>query len=264
MGTPAADAYRQLSFVLGAEVALALEGLAAEGQVAEASADARHRTLVLAAALGQWSRGWLSRQQALHAVQWGNYAAALPLIRAAADYLAAEVALLRSGAREWQEWLEGGGIGQAPAEHAAEFRLHAFRSAESLAALPELGAVYRAATDLALPHFGATLLLAGNDSTPERVLMTFGDRDFHLGLAELTMGFLVTLGALQCDVLREFGGVFNVADAGELERVSTRGREAAGRRERCRVEQIERDGEVRYLVSNWRRQAGGAPKRVLL
>ncbi|MCC7364036.1 MAG: hypothetical protein IT303_06660 [Dehalococcoidia bacterium] len=264
MGAPGADAYRQAGFVLGGDTALILDGLTLEGAVAAASADAKHRTQQLAAGMGQWSRSWLCRQQALHAVQSGNYAAAFPLVRAAADYLAAEVALLRTGAAEWQGWLDTGGIAQAPEAHAMEFRLHAFRSAESLASLPELGALYRQASDLALSHFGTTLLLAGNESTPDRVLMTFGDRDFHLGLAELALGFLLTLGAVQGDTLREFEAVFNLPDAAALEAHAASARALAAGRDRCRMETTELGGETRYLVSNWRRQSGAAPKRVLL
>ena len=81
----AQDAYRQTGFVLGAEVDLVVSGLALEGQVADASSGAKFRTQVTASALGLWSRSWLSRLQALHALQWGNYTAAMPLVRAAAD-----------------------------------------------------------------------------------------------------------------------------------------------------------------------------------
>ena len=178
--------------------------------------------------------------------------------------IVAPAVVLQDGAAEWQEWLDSGGLGQARGQHATEFRLHAFRSAEALASLPELGELYRQATDLALPHFGATLLLAGAESTLERLAMTFGDRDFHLGLAELALGFVLRLGAIQCDVLRESGSVFNVPDGLALEHHAAAARQLASRRDRCVIEQIEVDGEPRQLVSNWRRQPGSTPLRVLL
>jgi hypothetical protein len=259
-----ADAYRQTAFVLGGDVDLALEGLNLEGGIADASSGAKHRTQEMASALGLWSRAWLCRLEALHALQWGNYAAALPLIRSAADLQAAELWLLRTAAAEWGEWLSQGGISPAPEEHATEYRLHAFRSAEILAAHEILGPLYRAATDLSLSHFGTTLLLAGNDSTPERVLMTFGDRDFHLGLAELALGWLHLLSVAQVEACIEFERVFSVADGGGLTDFAARARRSAERADRCRVESIEKDGERRYLVVNWRRAPGAAAKRVLL
>jgi hypothetical protein len=259
-----ADAYRQTAFVLGGDVDLALEGLNLEGGIADASSGAKHRTQEMASALGLWSRAWLCRLEALHALQWGNYAAALPLIRSAADVQAAELWLLRTGAAEWGEWLSHGGISPAPEEHATEYRLHAFRSAEILAAHEILGPLYRAATDLSLSHFGTTLLVAGNDSTPERVLMTFGDRDFHLGLAELALGWVHLLSVAQVEACIEFERVFSVAAGGGLTDFAARARRSAARADRCRVESIEKDGERRYLVVNWRRAPGAAAKRVLL
>jgi hypothetical protein len=41
-------------------------------------------------------------------------------------------------------------------------------------------------------------------------------------------------------------------------------RTAAADGDRCAVEGIERNGERRYLVRNWRRTPGAAAKRILL
>ncbi len=259
-----ADAYRQTSFLLGEEVELVIEGLNLEGAVAMATSGAKYRKQPMAAALGLWSRAWLSRLEALHAVEWGNYAAAVTLVRAAADYQASALYVLRTGAAEWQEWLDSGGIGLAPDQHATEFRLHAFRAAEVLAAHEILGPVYRTAMDLSLSHFGSTLLVAGNESAPDRVLMTFGDRDFHLGLAEMHLGWLALLGIAQVDALSEFEGVFAIPEPARLDAWRANARQLAARRDRCRVETIERDGQKRYLVHEWRREPRGAPKRLLL
>lgn len=259
-----ADAYRQLGFVLGDDVELVLQGLNREGVVAEASSAAKYRNQAMASALALWSRSWLSRLQALHAIEWGNYVASLPLIRAAADYQAAALYLLRSQAAEWEEWLDAGGIALGAEEHATEYRLHAFRAAEVLAAHDVLGPVYRAATDLSLSHFGATLMLTGSDSTPDRVLMTFGDRDFHVGLAELGLGWLLQLGVAQMEALVEFRGVFCADDTAGLEAWCAAARARVTDPARCSIEQIERGGERRYLVRNWRRTPGAAAKRLLL
>ncbi len=260
----AGDAQRQTAFALGAEADLVVRGLELEGAAAQGASGARHRSQQMAAALGPWSRGWLCRLEALHAAEWGNYAAAVTLVRAAADQQAAQLYVLRTGAAEWQEWLEEGGIAAAPEDHATEYRLHAFRAAEILAGHDILGPLYREAMDLSMPHFGSTLLVAGSDSNPDRVLMTFGDRDFHLGLAELNLGWLLLLGVAQVEALLEFATVFGIDGAEDLERWVAEARGAAGRPDRCGVESVERDGMKRYLVHNWRRAPGAARKKILL
>lgn len=259
-----ADAFRQTSFVLGAEVDIVLKGLNLEGAIADASSGAKFRTQQMVSAMGLWSRAWLCRLQALHATQWGNYAAATPLIRAAADFQAAMLYLLRTGAVEWQEWLDNGGIAIAPEQHATEFRLHAFRAAEILAAHDILGPLYRVATDLSLSHFGSTLLVAGSDSAPDHVSMTFGDRDFHFGLAELHMGWLAELGMAQVQALREFEGVFAAGEADAVAGWERKATALSAASSRCRVEHVEIHGMRRYLVHNWRREPRSAPKRILL
>ena len=258
-----ADAYRQASFTLGEDLSLVLVGLKLEGALADAAAGAKYRTQLTASALLLWSRAWLNRLEALHAVEWGNYAAAFPLIRAAADCQAAEVALLRSGAAEWQEWLDQAGIGLAPEEHAEEYRLHAFRSGEVLATDPVLGPVYRMATDFSLSHFGASLLIAGSDSDPRRVVATFGDRDFHLGLAEIALGWLLQLNVAQMETVAAYPAAFPSPPESAASH-SRAALAAASRTDRCRVETIQRDEGQRYLVHNWRRVPGGASRKVLL
>ena len=258
------DAHRQTSFLLGDEADHIVRGLKLEGAVAGASTGARSRTQALAAALGLWSRAWLTRLDALHAVEWGNYVAAIALVRAATDYQASMLYVLRNGGEEWQAWLGDGGIGLAPDVHATEFRLHAFRAAEVLAAHDILGPVYRITTDLSLSHFGSTLLVAGNESAPDRVLMTFGDRDYHHGLAEICFGWLALLGAAQIDALAEFPATFTLPDGDDLRQWRNTAQSRVSGDGRCRIEAIEHAGEKRYLIHNWRREPRGAPKRLLL
>lgn len=259
-----ADAYRQTGFVLGAAVDLVLQGLNFEGDIAQASSDAKHRNQQMASALGLWSRSWLARLEALHAAQWGNYVAAIALVRAAADYSASEIYLLNQAAAEWNDWLEQGGIALAPEEHATEYRLQNFRAAEVLAAHDVLGPIYRAAMDLSMPHFGSTLLVAGNDSTPDRVLMTFGDRDFHLGLAEILFGWLLRLSIVHVEAASANPVAFAPPDSGVVERFIASASQETSARDWCHIEIAEVRGEQRYLVHNWRRQPGAAQKRLLL
>lgn len=258
------DAFRQAQFVLDADTNLVLDGLNLESALADGATGAKFRNQRVASGLMNWSRTWLSRLQALHAIEWGNYAASLPLIRASADYQSAFLALQGNDAAEWQAWIDSGSIRLAPEQHATEFQLHAFRSAETMAAHPILGPVYRAATDLSLPHFGSTLLVAGSESDPSRIAATFADRDFHIGWAELSLTLLLQLGVVQLDALIEHAETFGVEDTGAVEAMAVRLREAADRRDRCSIAITEIDGHQRYLVSNWRRNPGGAPTKVLL
>ncbi|MEO8541113.1 MAG: hypothetical protein ABI577_15330 [bacterium] len=258
-----ADAFRQTGFVLGADVEAVMEGLNLEGAAAEVSSGSKFRSQTMASALGLWSRSWLCRLEALHAVQWGNYSAAITLIRGTADYQASQLYLLRTSAAEWTEWLDAGGIAIAAEEHATEFRLHPFRAAEILAEHPVLGRIYRTAMDLSLSHFGSTMLFAGSGSAPDHVEVTFGDRDFHSGLAELELGWLLELGSAQLATVAEFESVFGP--------VSERSKAWTGAAEkltsqtsRCRIETKEIGGERRYVVQNWRREPRSAAKRLLL
>jgi hypothetical protein len=259
-----ADAYRQTGFVLGKDVDLVLRGLELEGVIANASTGAKLRTQKMVAALGLWSRAWLTRLEALHAVEWGNYVAAVALVRAGADHQAAALYVLHTDGSEWEEWLAQGGVALAPGEHATEYRLHAFRAAEILAAHDILGPIYRTSMDLSLSHFGSTLLLAGNESDPQRIAMTFGDRDFHVGLAELNLGWLLMLSVAQLEAALEFEGVFAIPDRAGIQRFCQEARAAVAAKDRCRVDVIEREGQKRYLVQNWRRAPGAAAKRILL
>lgn len=259
-----AAAHRQTGFVLGEELDYLVATLNLEGSIAEASAGAKYRNQVVAASLGLWSRSWLCRLQAMHAVEWGNYAAAFPLIRVAADLEAASLETLRTGAEEWQSWLSTGGIATAPADRATAFRLAGFRSGSEMAADPALSAVYRLATDLSMPHFASTLLLVAGESTPERILVTFGDRDFHLGLAELTLGSLVGLAIVRLRLLSSAAPALASPQPAQVEQSLAAGLSILDRNDRCRAEIVERDGAPRYLIHQWRRQPGSRPRRILL
>jgi hypothetical protein len=258
-----ADAFRQTTFVLGDEVETVLDGLRIEASIAEASSGAKYRKQVTAAALGLWSRSWLTRLEALHAIEWGNYAAGVALVRSAADYQAAMLYLLRTDAAEWEEWLEAGGVQLAPDAHATEYRLHAFRAAEVLAAHEVLGPIYRTATDLSLTHFGSTLLIAGTESDPARIAVTFGDRDFHVALAEIHLGWLLELGASLLRDLTAFPAAIAVPASSPASWLATASK-TASRPDRCRIETVERDGMKRYLVHHWRREPRSAARKLLL
>jgi hypothetical protein len=172
--------------------------------------------------------------------------------------------LLRTGADEWIEWLAEEPVRLAPAEHALEYAQHAFRSAEIMAAHPVIGHVYRAATELSLPHFASTLLLAGSESDPTRTSVTFGDRDFHLGLAELCLGMAESLGAAQLRAVIEFAETFGVTDVSVAQAHAASLEAIASRKDRCSISMQDIDGQPRFVITNWRRNPGGATQRILL
>lgn len=258
-----ADTHRQTGFILGPEVEYLVEALNREAAMADASGGGKYRKHVVALSLGFWSRSWLARLQGLHAVEWGNYSAAFPLIRAATDFEGVASAVASSGAGEWERWLADGGISAVPADHATAFRLAQAGGEARSEFGPEVAYVRRLADDLASPDFASMLLLAGNESSPERVLITFGDRDFHLGLAELALGCLVQLTVARARTLLGQAGVLAV-DPPQLEATIRDGEAIIARHDRCRAIAIERDGVQRHLIQNWRRQEGGQPRRILL
>jgi hypothetical protein len=118
--------------------------------------------------------------------------------------------------------------------------------------------------DLSLSHFGASLLFAGSDSGPDHVAVTFGDRDFHMGLAEAHLGWLLELGMAQCGALRVFEGVFAAGDTSAVAAFERKSATWLANPSRCHVELIEVGGVRRYLVQNWRREPRSAAKRMLL
>jgi hypothetical protein len=258
-GSPGADAYRQTSFVLGGEVDAILAALNAEGAVAAASAGSRFRTVTMAGALLQWSQGWLCRLHALHAVQHGNYAAAFPLIDRAFEHIAACAALLREPA-QWERWVDSG-ITAAPADHGTRIHLE---PATKPASEPG-GEARSVAAALAKADFGVAIVLAGGESTPERLAATFGDRDFHLGLAELALGLVAAASLEQLALVTSDESPFAkpdgtsvVASVAALERL-------VQRPDRCRAELLTaRSDGARFLLRQWRRAPGGAPRRLVL
>ena len=149
---------------------------------------------------------------------------------------------------------------------AFEFELGRYFSGETLASDPVLRSVYRPASDLSRPSFGATLLQVAPESSQSRVAITFADASFHLGWAELALGWLLALAARQLRVIVDAADVFHVSDERRSAYESLqRGVDAAlARADRCRVEEVEEGNGRRYLVHGFRRKSGTPPKKVLL
>ena len=257
-----ADAHRQTGFILGNDIDLLLEALQIESEVARQAGTSRYRNHTVASTMAMWSRSWLCRLEALHALEWGNYAASAALVESGARLMAAARRLHDSSAEAWVAWLDSGGIAPAHDEHATQVRFDDSSYGPSSDAGP-IADVRRAAAIIAGPSFAASILLSAPESTPARVAAVFGDRDFNVALAELNLGWLLTLSDAWL-ALTSAGSVFPTPDPQSLSRWTTSARRELTRRDRCRLDRAEGDGRMRDVLINWRRSPGGAPRRILL
>ncbi len=257
-----ADAHRQTSFVLGETVDLVLDGLRLESAIAQEASGSRYRKTPVAALLATGSRGWLARLQALHAIEWGDYASAVSLVAAASQQEAAVAAFIENDAAAWRDWLDADGVSDLHEAHATAFTLG---PPPEPTVLPDLLAdVCEAATALASPSPAATLLLAGGESGARRLAVTFGDRDFHVALAELTSGWLLALGVAHIDLLLDAGEQLPLPDPDALRSWTRAARRELDAPRRCRMERREVAGTMRFVVENWRRAPSGATRRIVL
>ncbi len=253
------DAHRQTRFLLSSD--LSLFERAMNLQLAIAAASAKRRTPETAALLGLWSRTFSYLSDACALLSAASYPSCPPLLRAACDCIAAQRSLLADGFGEYQEWLAEA-LGKDP-EHAASYiDLGRYRGGSALAQDERLGSAYRLLTDLTMPHFGSTVLQTGPESGGRKLALAFADSAFHLGWAELVVGWLLALADAQTetalgaeelegsDALRE--------DAARLRREVE---EALANPRRCRAEEL---ADGRRLIHNFRRAVSSAPKRVLL
>ena len=265
-GEAGADAFRQTQFVLGDDLALFEEAMNLQLQVMRDSSHSRFRTHSYAAIVALWSRAYLYLADlALLAVR-GSYASAAPLARTAAEVIAAEEALRAGEIEEHSVWLLGT-LKPEEHHHAFEFELGRFFSGSVLAEDAVLSAVYRPASDLGRPNFGATLLQVAPESNNLRLAIAFGDTSFHLGWAEIALGWALALVTRQLRLSINAEGVFGITDetGSAYSDLQRRVDAALTRDDRCHIEEVtEADGTHRYLVHNFRRQPSGAPKKVVL
>lgn len=252
------DAYRQSFFLLGEELETFRRGMAL--QVEMAAALAKVRTPEAAIVLGLWSRCFSCLADACRLMLWGSYASCPPLVKTACDMVAAQRGLLASGFQEWHAWLESWPA-QDRERAALGLEMGRYRSSAAIAADGRLSAVYRAAAELSQPHFGATLLQVGPEVALDHLPIAFADCAFHLGWAELVMGWLLRLSQLQAETVATADLVALPGHvASEVAELASQIEQVLARPDRCRIE----DAGGRLLVVNFRRKAGGQPRRVLL
>jgi hypothetical protein len=265
-GGAVADAYRQARFVLGGDLALFEEAMLLQLRLMRDSSHSRFRTHAYAALVALWSRAYQYLADMALLTTRGAYASTIPLARTACEVIAAEEALRADRAEEHSIWLYGT-LKPSEQYRAFEFELGRYFSGQTLADDAVLRAVYRPASDLGRPNFGATLLQVAPESNNLRLAIAFADASFHLGWAEIALGWALALAARQLKVVVDAEGIFGVSEETRPAYVDLQGRidTATTRDDRCFIEEVvEPDNTRRYLVHNFRRQPGGAPKKILL
>ena len=252
------DAYRQTGFLLGDDLLLFERSM--NLQLAIVAANKKARTPAAAAILSFWSRTFSHLADACTLVSLGSYTSCAPLLRSALDCIAVQRGLVRDGFGEYEEWLAGA-IAQVKAQNALAFDVGRYRAASVLAEDERLGSLYRLLTDLSMPHFGSTAFLTGSDSNLQKLSLGFGDSAFHLGWAELIMGWLLALCDAQLQTVAAAEAIA-VAQAprADIENLAHDAKAALETGRRCYVE----DANGRFLFHNFRRKPGGVPRRLIL
>lgn len=264
-GQASQDAYRQTSFLLRDDLRLFEEGMNLQLRIVRDASHSSFRTHRYAALIGLWSRTFLALADGCLLAMRGSYASSAPLARAACECVAAQRQLHGAELALFLDWLATHFRPNAP-HRAFEFGLGRYFAGETLATDERLRRVYRAASELGRPNFGATALAVGPESNNLRLALTFGDTAFHFGWAELTLGWLLALCERQLAVAVQASDVFPIHEDTHQAYfdLAHRVEAALSEPERCAVEEIVDGGHRRLLVHNFRRAPSGAPKRVLL
>jgi hypothetical protein len=259
------DAYRQSQFVLGADLRLFAEGMALQLRILNDSSHSRFRTHVYAAVVSMWSRAYGAMTDACALVVRGSYASTPNVVRSACELIAAEYQLHREEMGEYVGWLLAH-LKPYDEHKAFDIGLGHYFAGSTLAADDGLRAVYRASSDLGRPNFGATLLMAGPESNNARLAYAFDDRAFHVALAEIELGWLLRLCERQIAVAVHMTEVLNITPETHAAYAdyAKKTNDLLANPNRARIDEVESDNFKRWLISNFRRQPSGAPKKVLL
>lgn len=261
----ARDAHRQTQFVLGKDLRLFAEGMELQLRILHDSSHSRYRTHVYAAVVGAWSRAYSALADACLLVTRGSYASVPNLVRSVCELIAAEYQVKEQELGEFIGWMLGH-LKPEDEHKAFDVGLGHYFAGTTLAADELLRGVYRAASDLGRPNFGATLLQVGPESNNLRLAYTFADATFHVGWAEIELGWLVRLCERQVAVAVHLDDVLNITPETHAAYADYRRRvqESLDDAGRARLEEVEADGFKRWLVHNFRRQPSAAPKKYLL
>ncbi|MHB8574088.1 MAG: hypothetical protein ACYDCQ_02030 [Dehalococcoidia bacterium] len=265
-GPPAAlDAARQTEFLLKSDLRLLHDGMNLQLRVVAETYPSKFRTPRSAVFQLYWSRVFHYLSDAAALVTRGSYVGVSPLVRTACECIAAAGQLAGAELFEFELFMERA---LKPNErfHATDIGRGSYHAGGLLASNEQLGLVYRTSTELARPHFGATLIEVAPESNMQKLAVTFADQAFHFGWAQLELGWVISLCAVMLRMAAEIGDVLgtSVETRDAIEVYLTRSEKSLAAPDRCRIEEVEEDFERRFLVSNFRRQASGAPRKLLL
>ena len=260
----ARDAFRETSFTLAGDVRWLLEALELQYAVMQRSGQSRLRNRRFASALLFWSRVYRSGVDLLWLTSRASYGSAPALLRSAFEALGAEQAVVGEEQVEFEDWLRG--AWQTNAEHhATEIGMGQYMAGQQIAMSPETGEAYRAVSELARPHFGASALFSAAESHDKRLAVNWADQHFHFGWAQLLLGWQMVLQDRQCRFAIG-SGLFEVesGDRAAYQQLHRRGQALLEATARCRARWVVDGGRQRLIIENFRRQPSGAPKRLLL
>jgi hypothetical protein len=263
---PAAeDAWRQTGFTCGDDLRLLEAGLDLQARLAGTGYTPAARSMSMAAHAGLWSRAFLSLADAAALVRRGAYQSALPLLRQAVEHVGAQ----RGIGQEmdvWRRWTHEA-YGRHEPARATEIGVGQYFSGESIAADADLRLIYRATSDFGRPNLGPTALFVANEATHSRFPLVFADQAFHLGWAQLLLGWALRVDAAQVHTALHLPQHFPAPEPLRDEAVAhVRAVEAALEApDRCRLEEWEDEhGRRRHLIVEFRRQPGDTARRLLL
>jgi hypothetical protein len=259
------DAYRQTQFQLGADLRLLSEGMNLQLQVLRDSHPSRYRTLPLAAMAMYWSRAFLAISDAALLVTRGSYSSCPALVRAACEAISAETQAGGEEQPQFREWLSGS-LHPNEVHHATDVGLGIYFAGSTLAANPLLGPTFRAAGELSRQHFGVTLLKSAAESNRQRIAVAFADQGFHFGWAQLILGWLLAVVRAQLALCVTDEGPFGTSNETRsgIDAFAASVEQALASPQRCAIEEFMEENTRRFLIHNFRRQSGGAPRRILL
>lgn len=259
------DAWRQTGFLCGEELRLLEAGLDLQARLAATGYTPSARNMTMAAFASLWSRAFLSISDAVALVRRGGYQSALPLLRQAVEFIGAQRGL-GDDMDEWRRFTHEA-YGRHAQTRSTEVGLGTYFSGESIASDQHLRLIYKAASDFGRPNFGPTALFVANEASHEKYPLVFADQAFHLGWAQLLLGWALRLNVAQLHLALHLGQHFPAPDEVRSEATAlVRSIEAAlGGAGRCRVEEWQDEqGRRRHLLVEFKRRPGDASQRVLL
>ncbi|MEX1021849.1 MAG: hypothetical protein WD058_01765 [Dehalococcoidia bacterium] len=260
----AEDAWRQTAFLCGEEVAAIGTGLDLQAKFAASGYAPAARSMTMAAFASLWSRAFLSTSDAVDLVRRGAYQSALPLLRQAVEFVGAQ----RGIGDEMDEWrrFTHEAYGRHAETRATEVGLGNYFSGESIASDEHLRLIYKAASDFGRPNFGPTAVLVANEANHTRYPLIFADQAFHLGWAQLLLGWALRIDASQHHLALHLAQQFPASEdlrAAATEHVRTVEALLASA-DRCRLEEWQDEhGRRRHLLVEFRRRPADASQRLL-